>query len=298
MLTIFGTIALDTTETPFKKVEKVLGGAATYASISSSYFYKTNIVGIVGGDFPEKYKTILRKKVDIDGLIIKKREKTFHYDSSFDYDLSKRTTNRTDLNVIKNFEPSIPDEYIDSKFVYLANNDPLQNLKIMKLFSNPKLIIFDTIDYWINNNKEDVLNMMSKVNGIIINDDEARLISKNANLIKCAKFLMSCGPEFIVIKKGENGSILFKEDEIFPSPAFPIEDILDPTGAGDAFAGAFIGHISKTGKTNIKTLREATIYGNVMGSFVVEDYGINKLLTLDFKKIQTRYLKYRSLVRF
>jgi cytidine kinase len=298
MITVFGTIALDTTRTPFKTETKIMGGAATYASLSSSIFTATSIVGIVGSDFPVEYRNILEKRVDTKGIITRLDGKTFHYDSSFDYDLSHRTSNKTELNVIADFEPLLPDEYIGSEYVYLANNDPVQNIKILEYFSNPKLVVCDTIEYWILNKRNDVIRMISKVNGVVINDEEARLLCKNSNLIKCAKLIMSWGPDFAIIKKGEHGSLFVNRDIIFPAPAYPMEEIVDPTGAGDSFAGGFMGYIAKQNNTKISTLKEAVIYGNVMGAFAVEDFGLKKLLATTNEDVQSRYEIFRNIAKF
>jgi cytidine kinase len=298
MITVFGTIALDTTRTPFKTETKIMGGAATYASLSSSIFTATSIVGIVGSDFPVEYRNILEKRVDTKGIITRLNGKTFHYDSSFDYDLSHRTSNKTELNVIADFEPLLPDEYIDSEYVYLANNDPVQNIKILEYFSNPKLTVCDTIEYWILNKRDDVIRMISKVNGVVINDEEARLLCKSSNLIKCAKLIMSWGPDFAIIKKGEHGSLFVNRDIVFPAPAYPMEEIVDPTGAGDSFAGGFMGYIAKQNDTKNSTLKEAVIYGNVMGAFAVEDFGLKKLLVTTNEDVQSRYEIFRNIAKF
>jgi len=275
-----------------------MGGAATYASLSSSIFTATSIVGIVGSDFPVEYRNILEKRVDTKGIITRLNGKTFHYDSSFDYDLSHRTSNKTELNVIADFEPLLPDEYIDSEYVYLANNDPVQNIKILEYFSNPKLIVCDTIEYWILNKRDDVIRMISKVNGVVINDEEARLLCKSSNLIKCAKLIMSWGPDFAIIKKGEHGSLFVNRDIVFPAPAYPMEEIVDPTGAGDSFAGGFMGYIAKQNNTKNSTLKEAVIYGNVMGAFAVEDFGLKKLLVTTNEDVQSRYEIFRNIAKF
>jgi sugar/nucleoside kinase (ribokinase family) len=298
MITVFGTIALDTTRTPFRTQTRIMGGAATYASLSSSLFTNTSIVGIVGSDFPDEYRSILDHRVDTRGIITRDDCKTFHYDSSFDYDLYHRTSNKTELNVIAGFEPVIPDEYVDSEYVYLANNDPIQNIKILEYFSNPKLIVCDTIEYWILNQKEDIIKMMSKVDGVVINDEEARLLCKTTNLIKCAKLIMSWGPWFTVVKKGEHGSLFINGDTVFPAPAYPMEEIVDPTGAGDSFAGGFMGHIARQNNPNINTMKEAVIYGNVMGAFAVEGFGVEKLLHITKEDVQKRYETYRNIVKF
>ncbi|MFL6341712.1 MAG: PfkB family carbohydrate kinase [Nitrososphaeraceae archaeon] len=298
MITVFGTIALDTTRTPFKTQTRIMGGAATYASLSSSIFTSTSIVGIVGSDFPTEYRNILDDRVDTRGVITKEDGKTFHYDSSFDYDLYHRTSNKTELNVIEDFEPVIPNQYIDSEYVYLANNDPIQNIKILEHFSNPKLIVCDTIEYWILNQKQDIIKMMSKVDGVVINDEEARLLCKTTNLIKCAKLIMSWGPWFTIIKKGEHGSLFVNDDTVFPAPAYPMEEIVDPTGAGDSFAGGFMGHIAKQNSLSVNTMKEAVIYGNVMGAFAVEGFGVKKLLEITKEDVQNRYETYRNIVNF
>ena len=298
MLTVFGTIALDTTRTPFKTEIKIMGGAATFASLSSSFYTHTSIVGVIGSDFPSHYRKILDNRLDTQGIITNLQDKTFHYDSTFDYDLSHRTTNKTELNVIAHFEPTIPDEYRKSQYIYLANNDPIQNIKLLEYFPNPKLTICDTIEYWILNKRDDVIKMMSKVNGVVINDEEARLLCKTANLIKCAKMIMSWGPQFIVIKKGEHGSLLFMGDDIFPAAAYPMEEIVDPTGAGDAFAGGFIGYLAQQGSLRVRSFKEAVVHGNVMGAFAVEDFGVKRLLAITKEDIQKRFELYRKTVEF
>jgi len=298
MLTVFGTIALDTTRTPFRTETRILGGAATFASLSSSIFTNTSIVGIVGSDFPSDYRSILDKRVDTRGIITKDGGKTFHYDSSFDYDLSRRTSNKTELNVIEYFEPVIPDEYVNSEYIYLANNDPTQNMKILEYFSDPKLVVCDTIEYWILNCRDQVVKMMGAVDGVVINDDEARLLCKTTNLVKCAKKIISWGPQFVIIKKGEHGSLLTTENTVFPAPAYPLEEIVDPTGAGDSFAGGFVGYIAKQNNLTFDTMKEAVVYGNVMGAFAVEDFGIRKLLSLTRDDVEKRYREHRNLIQF
>ena len=300
MLTVFGTVALDTTRTPFRTETRILGGAATFASVSSSMFAPTSIVAAVGSDMPaEHIRALSSKGIDTKGIIIIQGSKTFHYDSSFDYDLSNRTTNKTELGVIAGFDPVIPEEYIKSDYVYLANNDPKQNIKILQYFQNPRLVVCDTIEFWINGSRNDVVKMIGMTDGVVINDNEARLLCKEANLAKCAKKIMSWGSKFAIIKKGENGAILFtKEGLVFPTAAFFLDEIVDPTGAGDSFAGGFLGHIARKGVMNFATMKEAVIYGNVMGSFAVEDFGIKRLLSLTKDDVVDRYAKYCNLVQF
>jgi len=300
VLTVFGSIALDTTRTPFQIKERILGGAATYASLSGSFFVRASLIGIVGYDFPQSYQTLLENRVDTKGLMKHPEKKTFFYDSSFDYDLSHRTTNKTELNVIENFEPMVPLDYANSKFVYLANNDPDQNLKILKKFNHPELVVCDTIEYWIREKKNSVISMMEKTHGVIINDQEARLLCNLSNLIKCGKQILSWGPSFVIIKKGEHGVLFFSQDDVFPIPGYPIEDVVDPTGAGDSFAGGFMGHLISKFQKNIfdnnDLVRDSILFGNIMGTFAIEDFGINKLVNIDISDIMARNKKYRDLL--
>jgi cytidine kinase len=300
LLTVFGTVALDTTRTPFRTETRILGGAATFASVSSSMFVPTSIVAAIGSDMPaEHIRALSSKGIDTKGIVIIQGSKTFHYDSSFDYDLSNRTTNKTELGAIACFDPVIPEEYIKSDYVYLANNDPKQNIKILRHFQKPRLVVCDTIEFWINGSRDDVVKMIEMTDGVVINDNEARLLCKEANLAKCAKKIMSWGSKFAIIKKGENGAILFtKEGLVFPAAAFFLDEIVDPTGAGDSFAGGFLGHIARKGVTDFSTMKEAVIYGNVMGSFAVEDFGIKRLLSITKDDIEDRYEKYCNLVQF
>lgn len=300
MLTVFGTVALDTTRTPFRTETRILGGAATFASISASAFSKTSIVAVVGSDMPRDHLDSIKSKgIDTSGIITIPNGRTFHYDSTFDYDLSNRTTNKTELGVIEGFDPVIPQEYAKSDYVYLANNDPQQNIKILKRFDGPKLIVCDTIEFWIHGDRQGVVDMIGKTDGVVINDNEARLLCKEANLAKCAKKILSWGSKFAIIKKGEHGAILFAADGlVFPAPAFFLDEIVDPTGAGDSFAGGFLGHLARTGKSDFATMKEAVIYGNVMGSFAVEDFGVRRLLAIGWEQVKERYERYRNLVQF
>lgn len=297
MLTVFGSVALDTIRTPTKVLKNVLGGAATFAAISASFFVKPGLIAVIGQDFPKKYHSTLNKFLDLRGLE-RANGKTFRYDGSYDETLSHRTTNKTELNVLGNFNPIVPEEYRKSEFVYLANNDPVQNARVIKEFDKVKFSMCDTIDFWISTKRTDVIKMMKTVNSVVINDEEAKLLTKTQNLIKCAKIIMEWGPEYVIIKKGEHGSLLFYEDVVFPSPAFSMENIVDPTGAGDSFAGGMIGYMASKNSTKISTIREAAVYGNIMGSFAVEKYGIGGLSELKKSQIQKRFSQYKKMVRF
>ena len=297
MLTVFGSTALDTIRTPKKVLKDVLGGAATFAAISASFFVKPGLIAVVGNDFPKKYHNILKKHLDLKGLSILDG-KTFRYDGSYDKTLSVRKTLKTELNVLADFKPNVPDEYKKSDFVYLANNDPEQNAKIIKEFDNVKFSMCDTIEFWIATKRNAVIKMIKSVDAVVINDEEAKLLTKEENLIKCAKKMMDWGAKYIVIKKGEHGSLLFHEDIIFPSVGFSLESILDPTGAGDSFAGAMIGYLASKKKTNFSEIKNSVIYGNVMGSFAVEKYGIDALTTVKRSDITKRHQQYEKMVKF
>ena len=297
MLTVFGSTALDTIRTPKRTLKNVLGGAATFAAISASFFTKPGLIAVVGHDFPKKYYNTLEKYLDIRGLSVLKG-KTFRYDGKYDKNLSVRKTLKTELNVLADFRPSVPDEYQKSDFVYLANNDPVQNTKIIKEFDNVKFSMCDTIEFWIKTKRKDVVKMIKSVDAVVINDEEAKLLTKEDNLIKCAKKIMGWGTRYVVIKKGEHGSLLFYEDLIFPSVGFSLESVLDPTGAGDSFAGAMIGYLASKKKTTISEIKKSIVFGNVMGSFAVERYGLEGLLRLKKSDINKRVKQYERMVSF
>ena len=297
MLTVFGSTALDTIRTPKRVLKDVLGGAATFAAISASFFVKPGLIAVIGDDFPKKYHNILKKYVDLKGLTVLDG-KTFRYDGSYDKTLSIRKTLKTELNVLADFKPNVPDEYKKSDFVYLANNDPEQNAKIINEFDNVKFSMCDTIEFWIATKRNAVIKMIKSVDAVVINDEEARLLTKEENLIKCAKKMMGWGAKYIIIKKGEHGSLLFHEDVIFPSVSFSLESILDPTGAGDSFAGAMIGYLASKKKTSFSEIKNSVIYGNIMGSFAVEKYGIDALTTIKRSDITKRLKQYEKMVKF
>ena len=297
MLTVFGSTALDTIRTPKKTLKNVLGGAATFAAISASFFTKPGLIAVVGDDFPKKYYNILEKNLDVRGLSILKG-KTFRYDGKYDKNLSVRETLKTELNVLADFKPNVPEEYQKSDFVYLANNDPAQNTKIIKEFDNVKFSMCDTIEFWIKTKRNDVIKMIKSVDAVVINDEEAKLLTKEDNLIKCAKKIMAWGTSYVIIKKGEHGSLFFYEDLIFPSVGFSLESVLDPTGAGDSFAGAMIGYLASKKKTSISEIKKSIVFGNVMGSFAVERYGLEGILRLKKSDINKRVKQYEKMVSF
>jgi sugar/nucleoside kinase (ribokinase family) len=297
VLTVFGSTALDTIRTPSKVLKDVLGGAATFAGIAASFFVDTGLIAVVGSDFPKKYHNILSERLDLQGLVVKDG-KTFRYDGSYDNTLSTRKTLKTELNVLANFRPVVPDSYRKSEYVYLANNDPDQNVAMIREFDRVKFSMCDTIEYWISTKRASVIKMIKGVNAVVINDEEAKLLTKEYNLIRCARKIMDWGTDYVIIKKGEHGSLLFFEDVIFPSPAFSLETILDPTGAGDSFAGAMIGYLANENNTTLSTIKKSVIYGNVVGSFAVERYGLDGLLKLTKSKIEKRIKLYEKMIQF
>ena len=297
MLTVFGSTALDTIRTPTRVLKDVLGGAATFAGISASFFVDTGLIAVIGKDFPKKYHKILASRLNLDGLSVK-NGKTFRYDGKYDKTLSIRTTLRTELNVLENFQPVVPEQYRKSQFVYLANNDPDQNIELIKEFDRVKFSMCDTIEFWISTKKASVIKMFKQVDAVAINDEEAKLLTKESNLIKCAKKIMEWGTKYVIIKKGQHGSLLFFEDVVFPSAGLPLENVVDPTGAGDSFAGAMIGYLTSKKKTDLATIKKSTIYGNVMGSFAVQGYGLDGLLRIKKMDIKKRIALYEKITRF
>lgn len=297
MLTVFGSTALDTIRTPTKTLKNVLGGAATFAGVSASFFVKTGLIAVVGSDFPKEHHKTLSKYLDLQGLSIQKG-KTFRYDGKYDNTLSTRETLKTELNVLADFKPTVPDEYRKSKFVYLANNDPEQNTSLLKEFDDVKFSMCDTIEFWISTKPDAVKKMIKSVDAVVINDEEAKLLTKEHNLIKCAKKMMNWGATYVIIKKGEHGSLMFYDDVIFPSAGFSLEDVVDPTGAGDSFAGAMIGYLASKNSTSLSSIKKAVVYGNVMGSFAVERYGLDGLLQVKKPMISKRIKTYEKMIRF
>ena len=297
MLTVFGSTALDTIRTPRKVLRNVLGGAATFAAISASNFVKTGLIAVVGNDFPKQYHQTMAKYLDLQGLAIKDG-KTFRYDGSYDNTLSTRSTLKTELNVLADFKPKVPENYKNSQFVYLANNDPEQNISLIKEFDNVKFSMCDTIDFWISTKRNSVIKMIKAVDAVVINDEEAKILTKEFNLIKCAKKMMGWGAKYVIIKKGEHGSLMFYDDVIFPTAGFSLEDVVDPTGAGDSFAGAMIGYLASKNSTRLSEIKKSVVYGNVLGSFAVEKYGIDGLVSLKKTDIKKRIKTYEKMIRF
>jgi len=298
-LLVVGSVALDTVVTPFDRANDALGGSATYISLSSSYYTApVYLVGVVGEDFPKDYIKMLEEhKVELDGLQIVPG-KTFRWSGKYHYDLNVRDTLLTELNVFEKFDPIIPDKFRKSKFICLGNIDPALQIKVLDQLEKPNLIVCDTMNYWIEGKKEELIELLKRVDVLIINDSEARLLAKQPNLIKAAKIIREMGPGTLIIKKGEHGAMLFHEDIIFSAPAYPLENINDPTGAGDSFAGGFIGYLHKTQDLSTENLKCAVIYGSVMASFCVEKFSTKGLEDLSYLRIHDRFIEFSNISNF
>lgn len=299
-LLVVGSVALDTIETPFDKVVDAPGGSALYISILASYFTKSiGLVGIIGDDFPSDVIDDLKGRgVNLKGLKIINGGKTFRWAGKYHYDMNTRETIYTHLNVFADFKPVIPDEFKSSEYVCLGNIDPTLQMSVLDQVDNPKLVIADTMNFWIERKYDELLETLKRVNVLIVNDAEARQIAREPNLIKAGRKILKLGPEVVIIKKGEHGAVLMIDSVIFSAPAYPIESIQDPTGAGDTFAGGFAGWIAKTDDISEKNLRKAVIYGSAIASFCVEGFGINRIRNLSWKEIQERFEAFREITKF
>ena len=295
---VVGSTALDTIKTPFGKAERILGGSAIYFSLSAINFAPVSIVAVVGEDFPKKHIQFLQDKgIDTQGLNIESG-KTFHWEGEYSWDFSNPKTIKTDLNVFADFDPKIPKDYQNSNYIFLANIDPTIQMKVLNQIKKPKLIACDTMNYWIENKRTELLKLFKRIDILIINETESRELTNQNNLIKAAKDLLKLGPKIIVIKKGEHGVLVFTENSIFTTPAYLMESISDPTGAGDTFAGGFIGYLAKSKKLNQESLRKAAIYGTIMATFAVEDFSLRKLGKISKVDIDERIRKFKQITSF
>jgi len=290
-LLVIGSLALDTIETPFGKKEYTLGGSATFVSTSASYFTnKLSIVGIVGYDFPlEEIEFLKSRNIDTSGLEISNEHKTFHWHGKYHTDMNNRDSLKTELNAFAHFNPVLSDYHRNSEIVCLGNVDPVIQLKIINQLESPKLVMADTMNFWIEGKPDDVFKMLKKVNIIVVNDSEARLLTNENNLIKAGKAILNLGPKVAIIKKGEHGAVLISKDTIFTVPAFPLEEVFDPTGAGDSFAGGFIGWISKSNNFDANNLKKAVIWGTVMASLSVQGFSLEGIRNINQNIIENRY---------
>ena len=297
---IVGTVAFDAIETPFGKTDKIVGGAATYIGLAASFFSKNlNLVSVVGDDFPKETISVLQKHhIDIKGLQIKKGEKTFFWSGKYHNDMNTRDTIETQLNVLENFDPIVPEDYQKSEYLMLGNLIPTVQKRVLEqMKKRPKLIVLDTMNFWMDHFLEDLKEALKETDVLTINDEEARQLSGEYSLLKAAKAIQEMGPKYLVIKKGEHGALLFNKEEMFFVPALPLEEVLDPTGAGDCFAGGFIGYLEKTDDISFENMKRAVIYGSVMASFSVEKFGTERIISLSSEELDKRLQKFIELVK-
>jgi sugar/nucleoside kinase (ribokinase family) len=295
---VVGSLALDSIETPFGKVEEVLGGSAVYFSVAASFFARVNLVGVVGEDFPAEHLQVLQQRdVDLEGLQ-REEGKTFRWVGNYGYDLNEARTLDTQLNVFSQFTPTIPDKYRRSDFVFLANIDPTLQLTVLEQVHRPRVIACDTMNFWIENKLEALKETIKRTDILLINEGEARELAREPNLIRAGRSILSLGPKTLVVKQGNYGALMFTENTIFSAPAYPLEDTVDPTGAGDTFAGGFMGCLANSPNIQEGAIRKAVIFGSVMASFTVERFSIDRLRSLTFQEIEDRYAEFRSLTLF
>lgn len=290
-LLVLGSVAFDAIETPFGKTDKIVGGSASYISLSASFFYdKLNLVSVVGSDFPAEFiHTLNNRGIDTEGLQIKKNEKSFFWSGKYHNDMNSRDTLVTELNVLGDFDPLVPEKYKDCRFLILGNLHPaVQSTLIKRLNKKPELIVMDTMNFWISTANNDLRDTLAMTDVLIINDEEARQLSGEYGLLKASRIIRNMGPQYLVIKKGEHGALLFHKNEIFYCPALPLEEVFDPTGAGDTFAGGFTGYLAKSGDITFANMKKAVVYGSTMASFCVEKFGTERLLELNENDVKER----------
>ena len=296
---IVGSVALDTIKTPFGKVKDILGGSAVYSSTSASNFAPVNLVAVVGEDFPKKHiEFLMAKGINLKGMEIVKNGKTFRWEGEYGWDFADPKTLATHLNVFASFDPVIPAQYRDSEFLFLANIDPVIQTKVLSQVNKPKLILCDTMNYWISSKRAELIKLLKKVDIFLLNESEAKQISGEAGVVKAVRAIFKMGAKRLIVKKGEHGAMLFSKAHVFCAPAYLLESVYDPTGAGDTFAGGFIGYLAKCGKVTEENLRRAIIYGNIMATFAVEDFSLRRLAKVTKKDIEKRFDEYKKLTCF
>jgi len=286
---VVGSIALDNVETPFGKNEEILGGSASYFSFAASFFTDVKIVAVIGEDFPDEYLEMFKsKQIELKGVKTSSG-KTFRWHGKYGYDLGDPETLGTYLNVFETFDPEIPKDYRDEDYVFLANIDPELQLNVLRQVRSPRLVALDTMNYWIENKPRELKEVLQKVNILLVNDSEARELAKEPRITKAARIVLDMGPEVLIVKRGEYGALLFSEEGIFWAPSYPLEEVVDPTGAGDTFAGGFMGYISGNSITSSEGSKRGVIYGSVIASFTVEDFSVNRIFSLQREEIDTRF---------
>jgi cytidine kinase len=298
-LLVVGSIALDSVETPHGVVDDALGGSATYFSYAASFFTPVRLVGVVGEDFPPEHRDLLHSRdIDTSGLVVEKGGKTFRWRGKYEGDMNLAETLEVHLNVLGTFNPEVSPTFAETPFVFLANGSPVMQLKVARQAKNRKLVVADTMNFWIETQRDELLALLKEVDGLVLNDAEARLLTDEINLVRAGRKVLDFGPTFVIIKKGEHGAMFLSRDGSFVMPAFPLADVVDPTGAGDSFAGGFMGYLAATGKTDPVTLKTGMAYGTVVASFNVEDFSLRRFQRTDRSEIDRRLTDYRAMMAF
>lgn len=297
-LLVVGSVALDSVETPFGSVTDALGGSATFFSAAASLYCGVQLVGVVGSDFPMGDLAFLaRRGVDLTGLAQEAGE-SFRWSGVYSFDLNSRETLETRLGVFADFQPKIPDEFRDAEWIFLGNIDPVLQLDVLEQVRSPRFVACDTMNFWIEGKRAELLRLLERVDLVMVNDSEARELSGDYNLLRAARWIQARGPQMVIVKKGEHGAMLFTKDFVFFAPGYPLEEVFDPTGAGDAFAGGFVGYLARAGSSDPVHLRRAMIYGSAMGSFAVEKFGVERLVDLSAREVHERVCKFQELTAF
>jgi sugar/nucleoside kinase (ribokinase family) len=298
-LLVVGSIALDSVETPHGVVENALGGSATFFSYAASFFTPVRLVGVVGEDFPPAHREMLEaRNVDTSGLIVEKGGKTFHWKGKYEGDMNSAQTLEVHLNVLGTFNPDLPPAFTDTPFVFLANGSPSMQRKVLAQAKNRKLAVADTMNLWIETQRDELNALLKEVDGLVLNDGEARMLTEEVNLVRAGWKLLDLGPRFVIIKKGEHGAMFLSRSQTFVMPAYPVAEVVDPTGAGDSFAGGFMGYLASTGKTDMTALKTALAYGTVVASFTVEDFSLRRFQRTTREEIDRRLNQYRTMMSF
>ena len=297
-LLVVGSVALDTVKTPFGEVSEVLGGSATFFSTAASYFTSVDLIAVVGEDFPQQHLTFLKSRgIDLTGLE-RRPGATFRWKGEYTHQLNEARTLDTKLNVFETFRPKIPESYRSPELLFLGNIDPELQFDVLQKLPRPPLVACDTMNFWINGKRDALWRVLEQVDILIVNDGEARALGEDSNLVKVAQKILARGPKHLIIKRGEYGVLMFNEKQVFGAPAFPLEDVRDPTGAGDSFAGGFLGYLAATGNRSIDAFKQAIIFGSVMASFAVESFSLDRLRILDYKEVHERFRAFKQLTHF
>jgi len=295
---VVGTVAFDSIETPFGSAERILGGSASYFALGASFFAPVRIVGVIGQDFPQEYLDLFsQRQIDLEG-IQKASGDTFHWRGRYHEDINVRDTLELHLNVLSGFVPDLPEQYRDAEYVFLGNIDPLMQLEVLNQIRRMRLVVCDTMDHWIRESLDGLRQVLKRIEMLVINDSEARLLSGESNIVRAARAILKMGPQVVLVKRGEYGVLQFSDSSIFATPAYPLEEVFDPTGAGDSFAGGFLGQLARSGDSTQQGIRRAIVYGTVVASFTVEDFGVKRLASIAMHDIEERYRSFAQLTDF